>query len=313
MQNTVQQTCKSKTESIHLVEPKSTTRHTSPPFPDINVRTPHTDKIQTILSNNSRLNYQAPITDSIDTSNNQECLLKRSGYSIHLVDSLKQRIKTSTFIKQMYASRGYHTESITAFMHDPNQVIFAATIGEIIVGTVTLGIDSDQGLLADELYQQEIDSFRSADRIVCELSKFAMDPQYSTKEIIASLFQIAYIYARNVHKATDFFCEVNPRHAAPQKRLFGFRKIGKLRSCPRVNAPAVLLHLGLDYIKAQTVACAESCKQEARSIYPYFLSQLEERRISNKIWHLFALNGKAAVTNTPSSDLLYMLPIPQYR
>jgi hypothetical protein len=69
--------------------------------------------------------------------------------------------------------------------------------------------------------------------------------------MIASLFQVAYTYAHNILKATDFFCEVNPRHAGPQKRMFGFRPIGSVKTCPRVNAPAVLLHLALTYVKAQ--------------------------------------------------------------
>lgn len=167
-----------------------------------------------------------------------DCLLQRNGYSIHLVSSLKQCIKASTLIKRMYASRGYQTESTSVFLYTPNQFTFLALIGDIIAGTVTLRIDSEEGLLADELYSQEINNFRARGKKVCELSKFALDPQYSSKEIIASLFQAAYIYARDIGKATDFFCEVNPRHTAPQKRMFGFRQIGEKKTCPRVNAPA---------------------------------------------------------------------------
>lgn len=69
--------------------------------------------------------------------------------------------------------------------------------------------------------------------------------------MIALLFQISYIYARNLYQATDFFCEVNPRHATPQKRMFGFQQIGKEKICPRVNAPAVLLHLEHELIKSR--------------------------------------------------------------
>lgn len=283
MQNKAQVTHKLKTECTHFIESQLDIYSTSLTL--IEDRQLPVYKAREEFSNSYSSSSPASLR-AFDVSKKQVCLLKRGNFSINVVDSLKQRIKTNTLIEKMYASRGYRTESVTTFVHGLNQVIFAATIGEIIVGTVTLGIDSDQGLLADELYQEEVDSFRSADRIVCELSKFAMDPQYSTKEIIASLFQIAYIYARNVHKVTDFFCEVNPRHVAPQKRLFGFRKIGKLRSCPRVEAPAVLLHLELNYIKAQTIAFAESYKQEARSIYPHFLSQDEEEIIGKKIQHM---------------------------
>jgi hypothetical protein len=60
----------------------------------------------------------------------------------------------------MYASRGYRTESTSIFSYSPNHLTFLVLVGEIAAGTVTLGTDSDGGLLADELYQEEIDTFR---------------------------------------------------------------------------------------------------------------------------------------------------------
>ncbi len=284
MQNTVQQTCKSKTESIHLVEPKSTTSHTSPPFPDINVRTPHTDKIQTTLSDNSRLNHQAPITDSIDTSSNKECLLERNGYSIHLVDSLKQRIKTSTFLQFMYASHGYHTESATTFTNNPNQITFEATSKQILLGTLTLAIDSDQGLLADDLYKQEIDNLRTKNRRICEISKLAFNKNTGSKRIFAELFHLAYIYAHHKHKATNAVIEVHPRHASFYKRMLGFNQIGKQRICPRVDAPAVLLHLGRRHVNHQLTSFRlRSDNSNNKSIYSHFLSPHEEKKLKQKI------------------------------
>lgn len=219
------------------------------------------------------------------------CLLQYDGFNIHLVNSPKQRIKTSTLIKRMYASRGYDIESASVFSYNPNQFTFLASVGEIAAGTLTLGIDSDEGLLADELYHQEINNFRKEGRKVCELSKLVIDPQYSSKcrskEMIALLFQIAYIYAHSICKATDFFCEVNPRHAEPQKRMFGFRKIGEVRTCPRVNAPAVLLHLDLGFVKKQIDSLAGSHNKNTKdqSLYPYCISHWPDQRIENPGQH----------------------------
>ncbi|HBZ30549.1 MAG TPA: long-chain N-acyl amino acid synthase, partial [Nitrosomonas nitrosa] len=207
----------------------------------------------------------------IETKNN--ILLEHTDYTISLVSTLKQRIKANTLIKRMYASRGYRTDTISTFSYTPNQVTFIASVGDITAGTVTLGIDSNHGLLADELYSQEINRFRKKGKKVCELSKFALDPERSSKEIIASLFQIAYSYAHNIFEATDLFCEVNPRHAAPQKRMFGFQPIGNIKTCPRVNAPAVLMHLELEYIKAQIYSKAGSPTPIDRSLYSYCLPQ----------------------------------------
>lgn len=212
-----------------------------------------------------------------------DCLLQRNGYSIHLVNSLKQRIKATTLIKRMYASRGYNTDSASVFSHKPNEFAFLAMVGETAAGTLTLRLDSSEGLLADALYQQEINDFRAQGRRVCELSKLVLDPQHGLKEMIAVLFQFAYIYARNICQTTDFFCEVNPRHALPQKRMFGFQQIGERKTCPRVNAPAVLLHLDADYIKQQTANSQGRTDQKTKNLYHHFLSQHEERAIAQRV------------------------------
>ena len=214
------------------------------------------------------------------------CLLQHNGYSIHLVNSLKQRIKATTLIKRMYASRGYNTDSASVFSHKPNEFAFLAMVGETAAGTLTLRLDSNEGLLADALYQQEINDFRAQGRRVCELSKLVLDPQHGLKEMIAILFQFAYIYARNIYQATDFFCEVNPRHALPQKRMFGFQQIGKEKICPRVNAPAVLLHLKHTFIKKQInlLAGTHNTTTANRSLYPYCTPSFRTNQETIKIY-----------------------------
>ena len=273
MQTMSQPQLKISTETIRQANLKSDFYHHNSSLPDSDSQ-----------HHFSLKNYRAPKSSNskLDLATEPNYLLQRNGFSIHLVDSLKQCIKASTLIKRMYASRGYCTESNATFSLKPNQFTFLASIGGITAGTVTLGVDSDEGLLADELYGHEINSFRREGSRVCELSKFALDPQYSSKEMIASLFQVAYAFAHDIHKATDFFCEVNPRHAGPQKRMFGFRQIGNVRTCPRVNAPAVLLHLELEFIKNQINSLAGLHKENTknRSLYSYF-SQWPNQRVEN--------------------------------
>lgn len=212
-----------------------------------------------------------------------DCLLQRNGYSIHLVNSLKQRIKASTLIKRMYASRGYQTESASVFSTSSNQYTFEARQSQQLIGTLTLTIDSDNGLLADTLYQPELDQFRQQGRRLCEVSKLAFNPETSSKEIFASLFHMAYIFARRIHGIDDSFIEINPRHATFYKRMLGFKQIGEQRTCPRVNAPAVLLHLDLGYMEEKIVTQAGQFDQNTRSIYPHFLSRNKEEKIIRAI------------------------------
>ena len=225
-----------------------------------------------------------PIEELQNEISDQRCVLKRGDYSIRLADSPGLRSEASALIERMYSWRGYHTENAAVFSHNPNRLTLVASSGQKLLGTVTLGLDSEEGLLADELYGQEINAFRAKGKKVCELSKFALDPQYSSKEILASLFHLAYIYAHKIHKATDLFGEVNPRHAGSQKRMFGFRQISEVRTCPRVDAPAVLLHLGLDYVRKQISSLAGSPDPKERSLYPYCFSQ-QENGLINSVGH----------------------------
>jgi hypothetical protein len=214
----------------------------------------------------------------------QNCVLRRGDYRIRLTDPAERRSEVSALIKRMYSWRGYSTENTS--ISSKNQMTLEAFSGSDLVGTLTLRLDSEDGLLADELYEEKISAFRKKDRKICELSKLAIDPQFSSKELLAYLFNLAYICGRIIHRATDFFIEVNPRHTAYYKRMLGFRQLGEMRSCQRVNAPAVLLHLELDYVDAQVSALAGTQEPAERSLYPYFLVKDEEQKAANRILHI---------------------------
>lgn len=211
-------------------------------------------------------------------------VLRRGDYSIRLADSPRRSSEVSALVKRMYSWRGYDTENTA--VSPPSQITLEAFSGEDLVGTLSLRLDSEHGLLADELYKEKISTFRAKDRIVCELSKLAIDPQFSSKELLASLFNLAYICGRFIHRVTDFFIEVNPRHTGYYKRMLGFHQLGEARNCQRVNAPAVLLHLELDYVDAQVSSLAGSHECRGRSLYPYFLPEHEEEMVTKRIKHI---------------------------
>lgn len=253
-----------------------------------NKEKPHHDTIYSCGSSNKRLSSQhTPTLETEDVADSQQHLIKRNGYSIRLVESPDQMERASQFLKKRYASKGYLTESekTAAFSFNPNQITFEAFNEQHIFGTITLTItiDSGEGLLANKLYGDEIDVFRKKGRKVCELSKFASSTQSSSKEVLASLFHLAYIYAYVIHNTKDAFIEVNPRHSSFYKRMLGFCQIGEERMCERVNAPAVLLHLDLDYMSTQISTLAGQANQKSRSIYPCFMPKLDEKRLTNKI------------------------------
>ncbi len=169
--------------------------------------------------------------------------LERDGYRILIADD-KHELKShiSRLIERMYQSRGlmsYHTELPD---HDGHTTIVACK-DEKPFATLALGLETKDGLLADVLYRKEIDAVRARGGKVCEVSRLAMDPEHASQEVFGSMVQVLYVLVRMVHRLTDIFIEVHPRHAAFYKRLLGCRVAGPERTCPRVGAPAVLMHL----------------------------------------------------------------------
>lgn len=234
-----------------------------------------------------------------ESSETQEFLVERSGFRIRAADTPHHRSRVSMLIDRMYAWRGYRWELQDGLTHHPNRITLQASIpqqtdeGEAqhVVGTLTLGLDSVAGLLADSLYKAEIDAIRSQidertgkPRKVCELAHLAIDPTYGSKEMLASLFHIAYVYGRLLHKVSDVFIEVNPRHVPFYQRMLGFAQIGDEKVCERVQAPAVLLRLELAYVDEQIAHYGGHRGRGVRSLYPYFFSRADEEGLRRRIF-----------------------------
>lgn len=148
----------------------------------------------------------------------------------------------SSLVRRMYAWRGYRLAPNRLQPADPNHVTIGAWLDGELVATATASRDSAAGLLADGLYKDEMIKLRGQSRIVCEVTRLAVDLDCHDPELLNSLFLAIYQYVRAVFGGTELVIEVNPRHAGYYRRTMGFQQIGCLRTCPRVDAPAVLLH-----------------------------------------------------------------------
>ncbi|NMG01099.1 hypothetical protein GPA27_27395 [Aromatoleum toluolicum] len=177
--------------------------------------------------------------------NSGVCGYKCGGYC-YGVAGCSVLAQVRALVERLYARRGYRTSETAPRVDSPDRVVFAGASRGQVFATITLGLDSPAGLLVDELYGPEVAVFRRMKRRICELSAFAIDPQYSSHGVLSALFYLAYLYGRTRHRVTDAFIEVNPRHAGFYERVFRFRRIGDVRQCPRVEAPAVLMHLDLE-------------------------------------------------------------------
>ena len=212
-----------------------------------------------------------------------DLVIEQKNFRIRLADTESGRNSASMLINKMYAWRGYG--SAHQVKASPSRITLTASDKEKVIGTVTLGIDSEEGLLADEIFKPEIDRRRNAGGKVCELTKLAFDPDIRSKFALASLFHIVFIYGRRMHNCTDVFIEVNPRHRRFYETMLGFKRQCEIRTNPRVNAPAVLLWVDIGYVEEQIhkYGGTSDNPDTTRSLYPYFFSPREEAGIHGRL------------------------------
>lgn len=237
----------------------------------------------TIVSIEGRLGLQPlcsnPLGDAVNSVQ-----LGQQKFKIRLTRDTEHTHSANLLIRKMYSWRGYETGS-SAVNHAPNNICLSVFSAEQAIGTLTLGLDSPEGMSAITMYKPEVDQLRAQGRVLCEMTKLAVDQCVRSRKVLASLFHIAYIHARHLNACTDILIEVNPRHVAFYERMLGFRQFGPERICTRVNAPAVLLRLETDYVEIQVRkfgGLLESAKGE-KSLYPYFFTPADETGIAHRL------------------------------
>ena len=235
-------------------------------------------------------------TGQPDETDAHELDVDERTFQIRLANTETVRSHASSLIHRMYASRGYTVNN--PLQENPHRVTMTISEEDKVIGTITLGIDSPSGLLADEIFKDEVDAYRARGRKVCELTKLAFDPTTRSKTALASLFHIIFIYLRQVQKCTDIFIEVNPRHRRFYERMLGFRKHGPKKMNPRVNAPAYLLCVETDYVEEQIQKMGGTSGHDnaEKSLYPYFFCPISEKQ--NKA----AIDRQLAVLHTDQGN-----------
>ena len=208
-------------------------------------------------------------------------------FKIRLAKSAGFRRDATGLIGRRYSDRGYLIPKST---QDPNLFTFLAYDEGQLVGTVSIRLDSEEGLASDDLYGDELNELRSAGCRVCEFTRLAVDVAAASKPVLAGLFHTAYLYAAKVRGFKFAVIEVNPRHVAFYRRALQFEPIGPERMNHRVQAPAVLLGISFDKISegvARFGGKAELAPQE-RSLFPYGFSLEEEVGILQRLSELEA-------------------------
>ncbi len=208
-------------------------------------------------------------------------------FKVKTADSQERRGLVNSLLKDRYGWRGYQQVSLPT---DPNVNRFTLTAVEddVVIGTITVSFDSPGSpgsLGADEAFAPEVGKLRNDGRRICEFTKLAIDPVVGTKRVLATLFHVAYIVAHRIRGFDMLLIEVNPRHVRYYERMLGCEILAGERINKSVNAPAVLLGVEFEYIKAQIGDFGGKPETAARerSLYPFALSLREEAAVISRM------------------------------
>jgi len=187
------------------------------------------------------------------------------------------------FVRERYRAAGLGSSAGHGAV--PIRITLMAYHEHVVVGSATLGIDSPCGLLADTLYQTELDRLRANNRKVCEITKLAVDRTHASQQILTTIFNILYIYAREIYRCDDIAIEINPRHTAFYKKKLGFETWGSHKHCERVDASAELLRLDLGWAEKQVAKYGGNleARKNNLTLYPRCFSLVQQAGIARRI------------------------------
>lgn len=201
-------------------------------------------------------------------------------FKIRLAQSDAFQSAASMLVQKRYAWRGYQAGEIRK---QPNRITLVAHLENQVVGSLNIGYDSPDGLCADERYKPEIDALREQGLNVGEITKLAIDEHVGSKQVLAGMINIAYLYGV-IHGVTDALIEVTPRHRAFYERMLDFKQIAGERFYVSSNTSVVLMHIKMSHIGERIEAVGgkgSACKD--RSIYPYFLRPQDQHGIMQRL------------------------------
>ena len=221
----------------------------------------------------------AAITDGQSAEQPNQRLL-----TIRAADSEGHRSSAHVLVSRMYARRGYRTTPPAE--SQPGRVTLIGEDHDVARGTITIGFNGAQPLLADEYFADVLDGLRRQGLVLCEFIKLAIDEVGRSRRVLASLFHSAFLYAHEVKRCDRVVIEVNPRHVRFYERMLGFAVLAGERLNHRVNAPAVLMSLDLEYAKRQISRIRSEAPGRViadRSLYRNSFSQDEAEGILRRL------------------------------
>ena len=167
-------------------------------------------------------------------------------YECRVIQNDVDRLAARAIVKRAYEAQGYGTGSrIAQYLQGPDAITFGLIRDDTLYGTISVVVDSEQGLPMDTIYADELALWRSLGKKLAEVVQFAVDHElYSIRfGKKPSLFSATQLFAATLSCAfqrnIDYLCiSINPKHDRFY-RMLGFKQIGARKQYESVGAPAI--------------------------------------------------------------------------
>ncbi|PCJ63488.1 MAG: hypothetical protein COA79_01360 [Planctomycetota bacterium] len=210
-------------------------------------------------------------------------------FTIKVVRTFDDRVRAYRFMYKIYLEKEFaevNTSRMWYSLYDahPNTITFIAEKSDEVIGAITVVMDSEMGLSANELYADEISEMKSRNHRPAEIISLGVKSgQKDAKKILIKLFNNIYFAARGVFSVTDLIITVNPRHQKFYSRVLTFDTLGIPKEYNKVGgAVAVLLNLNLKKVE-MLVEMSRTVKVTKGIIYEYFYTIKEKKDIVESI------------------------------
>lgn len=159
------------------------------------------------------------------------------------------RLVHASYLQRGYIRADSSEVRLSLFNAFPTTVTLVSVLDGHVIATITLVPDTPAGLPMDEIYHEEVQALRNADRRVAEVTMLA-DRRRRLRRALPMLLQmmkIVFDYATLVLRASDLCITINPRHERYYERALLFEPLGGLKRYPSVrNNPALAKRLNLE-------------------------------------------------------------------
>lgn len=200
---------------------------------------------------------------------------------VQIANTRELKIKAFSLLYESYLKKGFAQENDSKMWYSifdllpDTAIVVAIDDNEEVVGALTIVLDSDIGLPADELCTGELEELRKGHLLAQIASLCVKGKVRSDLGLLIKLCNYAFLYAKGLKDITDFIITVNPKNMNFYIQKLLFAQIGQEGLYSKLGGTAAVI-LQLDLEEAELVS-RQLRDEPAKHLYDQFYNVSEKK------------------------------------